>query len=116
MRIVGLEEFLKLPPGTLYMKSDEYGNPDGFMVKEATWGNDWVYRDLQDIDNASSEDRMDRLFAMIADSSISYPINEDCGRDGMFEPSQRFFVYERADLESLAAAMARALSVTPPIS
>lgn len=109
MRIYDRASFLLLPPGTLYCA----GTPWVFgalHVKEETLAGgigDWFCRSLNDIESHDSGEWHDRLEEM-AKQGTCYPLETAVGRDTMYEDDAVFLVYESADLDDLAAVIARA--------
>jgi hypothetical protein len=101
MKIINLKEFLKLPPGAVFMKYTPSIFSD-LMVKKETIGNDFIYEDIQTgIESDSSGDEMDILFeAEETGKSIKMTCNTSA-RDGCFEDDQLFAVYEDEDIKGL---------------
>ena len=104
MRIVKAEEFLKMPPGTVFMKYRATTFSE-LMVKEDTLPGcrDFFYFDLVDgIDCESSEERHDILDRAEEDSSIEVRLNLfTLSRDGMFDMGQLYAVYSEQDVLGL---------------
>ena len=108
MKLMKLEEFVKLPAGTLYRK-----DKDGPMIQiKGDWvsdsGTDWTctqFGDTVDTDKVYLE-----MFC-----GESYPLRTDYyGRDGCFDQDPEFLVYESWDLEQLRLIIDRAISVALP--
>lgn len=107
MKIYNRKDFLNLPEGTIFSKGREWFFHD-FMVKGETLKNeindvdydDFLYLDLMIIQSEGSDDLFNKLDDM-KKKGKSYPINEDVGRDGMYEKEDLFLVFEKEDLISL---------------
>lgn len=93
MKIVTLDEFLKLPKGTLFQKY----SPDiteGLCIKDRIIPDtiDFCYVDLQlcwgtDISNTKNWDKVNTEYSIT--------------RDGCFDKDQLFLVYENKDVQEL---------------
>jgi len=107
MKVYRLDEFRKLPEGTLFCECERwvFGT---LHVKGETWERDFLLRDLQSIDAEDSGEWGRRLDEML-ESGASYPINGDYGRDGSFNENALFLVYEREDLLELRRTIDEAL-------
>ncbi len=108
MKIVNLEEFRKLPAGTIYAKYEPCVF-DGLDSKGDTLEVDFLYDGLiGNIEHDSSEDMFDKCQRMEKGESIG--LDFDCtGRDGLFEESQLFAIYEKGDIEKLIGKLNRCL-------
>ncbi len=117
MRIVDRATFLAMSPGTVYTDYEPciFGE---LCIKDATWPSsdsvpahgDWLYQDIAgSVAAASSEDMFDLLDRSHA-TGRSVPMDFDSlGRDGLFEPSQLFAVWEPQDVRALIERLKRAL-------
>ena len=112
MRVYRLDEFRKLPEGTLFCEAQPwvFGT---LHVKGETWESDFLLRDLQSIAADDSGEWGRRLDEML-ESGASYPINDAYGRDGSFNEKALFLVYEREDLLELRRVVDEALIVAEP--
>ena len=103
MRIVNLEEFEKLPSGTVYSKYEDcvfYG----FMLKGETYEYDFTYADL--IGNVECNDSDDySIKCELMKKGASLPTEIIYERDGLFIKEQLFAVYEREDIDRLIKAL-----------
>jgi hypothetical protein len=106
MRIYTRAAFLALPAGTLYCKCRPWVFEE-LCVKEDSWPNDFVFVNLQTIDSSSSEESTDRLDRML-EEGVSFPLNNATQRDGCFDETDLFLVYEQADLKALMTHCLRA--------
>jgi len=112
MRIVNLETFRTMPPGTFFQKYE----PEVFgdlAVLHDVWGVDFVVNHITGcpIDGKDPSEMSYRL-AMMAEDGTSLPVCFDfIARDGMFQKDQLFAVWERADLDTLIAFARNALRV-----
>jgi len=107
MKIVNLEEFRKLPAGTVFSKYEPCVF-DGLMVKGDTWSHDFLYQDLiGNIEADGSKQYFEKCEQMQA--GFSADLDFDClERDGLFEKDQLFAVYEPYDLEQLIGRLQKA--------
>ncbi len=103
MRIVNRTEFLEMPPGTLYYKHQSYDND--LCIKNDTWTSDWIYTELTEWDSNDSGQQWDREVEMENDSSVSYPVGLATARDGLFDETETFVVYDNNDVQALIAAL-----------
>lgn len=112
MRVYRLDEFRKLPEGTLFCEAEPwvFGT---LHVKGETWESDFLLRDLQSIGADDSGEWSRRLDEML-ENGASYPINDAYGRDGSFNKKALFLVYEHEDLLELRRVVDEALSLSEP--
>ena len=110
MKIVGLEEFRKLPEGTIFMKFEPCTFEE-LGIKGETWEYDFLYCDLlTQIESSGSEEECLLLSDADNDSSISLKLDlEGYGRDGCFEDNQKFAIYEKQDIENLITKLSHCL-------
>lgn len=107
MKLLNLEDFIKLPAGTIYKRSSS-------SVLEIK--GDWVSEDGRDWSSTlfaadCGNDYDIHIGLMIGES---YPIQVDMyGRDGCFEQDVQFLIYEKWDLEQLRQIIDRAIAVAP---
>lgn len=114
MKIYNRAAFMALPAGVLFSK----GIPvafRGFCVKgDALYGGDraidFSVRALDDWESSNSLDSVERFHQML-EQGASVPMNEDYGRDGMFDNEEVFLVWERQDLLVLSSIINMALAV-----
>jgi hypothetical protein len=112
MKIVSKQEFLKLPPGTIF--SDYQPQClSGFKVKaESSIGiSDFIYSDLTgNPQNTGSEDFGDKCEAMEQGESVPIDV-EFYGREGFYDDNMLYAVYERDDLKKIIGVLEAALTV-----
>jgi len=108
MRIVGLKEFLTLPPWTMYRKYQPCYTDDLLWKQDSLGGRDWVYTAAAMPDGVDSGDVSNKCDDM-AENAASYPVENWTSRDGLFDDSQLFMIYEKADIEVVAKYVANAL-------
>jgi hypothetical protein len=107
MKLVNLNEFIRLPAGTLYKKQSGV---------ELEIKGDWVSDDGRDWSTTSfaancGNDQDTHIGLMIGES---YPIQTEMyGRDGCFQDDEQFLIYEKWDLEQLKQLLERAIDVSP---
>ena len=100
MKIINLEQFRKLPPGTIAMKYEPC-TFEGLFMKGETWEYDFILTYLTDeIEANSSDDMIDKL--RLAEKGASIPMSfDESQRDGCFEKNQLFAVWEKEDILGL---------------
>jgi len=105
MKIVDRQTFLTLSEGTVYSDYEPciFGP---LAIKGVTIGRDFYVQEIADaIGCASSEEFSDILIAAQADGR-SVPMDFDCeGRDGIFDDSQLYAVWEPHDVKRLIARL-----------
>lgn len=114
MKIVNREEFLKLPPFTLYRQGNRQWSFGEMQFKYDTWDNDWVCQALDgpEFEAGSGGEIYERMEAMF--NGASFPLEVDfAGRDGLFEPDAYFMIYEKDDLVLLRAEIDKAIAAAP---
>lgn len=105
MRILNREQFLAMPPNTLFC--EYYGHPEfgQLCVKLDSYGeNAFVYVVL---DSVSSDDS-DNFGNLLAEKSNgeTFSMDFDCtSRDAIYEPDRCFAVFEPQDVKQLIARL-----------
>ena len=109
MRIVGLEEFLSLPPGTVFAKYRPQMFDELCVKGDSTpSGCDFIFKPLWDVDAKSSGELCDLLTAAEG-GAVEVPIDTDCWqRDGGFSVTQLFAVFSGDDVMRMAAELSAA--------
>lgn len=114
MKIISRSELLTLPAGTLIAEVEDTESYTGTLGPLMIFGgkfsdNDFLIRTIHDPHASGSEDSWDRRHDML-ENGTSYPVNPHYGREGCFEDdSQKFLVYEAADIASIIAHIAPAM-------
>lgn len=117
MRIVTRGEFYKLPEGTVCSKYKPciFGEP--FVLLQAWFHEndeplDFLYKDLfGEVDAYDSGEEIDILYSA-EETGESFKMDFDCGmRDGLFDPEQKFAIWEEEDLVGLLQNVQQALDV-----
>jgi hypothetical protein len=103
MRIIGLDEFLTMKPGTVFMKYQPmvFGE---LMVMQGKCGDyDFYCESITDcVRSNGSDEFFDVLNAAKEDSAKSIPLDFNyTGRDGCYDGGQLFAVYEASDVAGL---------------
>lgn len=103
MRIVGREEFLKLPDGTVYSSYSSLGIIGGLYIKEETLDNDWWYQDcLSCVKSHDTNEFIDTMLKAEEDNKFDFDIDLAClNRDGLYEEDDKFLIYNKQDLGKL---------------
>lgn len=107
MKIVNLDQFIVMPPGTLFAKYKPCYFDDlcikGESIRETR---DFFYQQIVDSIDAHDSGQFADLLFESERTGKSIPMNFSVeGRDGCFEPDQLFAVWERADVKSLIARL-----------
>lgn len=98
MRIVNKRTFLELPEGTLFYKLDEnLSKKTDLLIKEESWDDDFRYYVLTDI-----EDDIDVLYD-IKKNDVSTVLDISMYRDGLFNNTELYVVYEKHDIIKIIA-------------
>jgi len=115
MKILNRDQFLKMPPGTVYSKYEPVFFYDIEIKGDSIYfnggGNDFGCQHIKDaVDAGSSEDFADILLAA-EETGGSFKMDFDCqGRDGLFEDDQLFAVWEKEDVEALIKRLEETLA------
>ncbi|MED1125557.1 hypothetical protein [Bacillus atrophaeus] len=116
MRIINLQQFIRLPRGVLYTKFE----PDIFCqiaIKEDSIPetNDWLYQDLLEIKSNDSVE-LDEILSKAVENGDSFELDYKClTRDGLFKSDQLFAVFEKEDVKSLIKRLNETLDSYPKI-
>ena len=107
MRIVELDEFRSLKPGTIFMKYSPQIFGELMVFQGVTGDVDFIYESLADeIECGGSTELFDLISAAEKDSRKSLPLDFHCtARDGMYESDQLFAVYEDKDIAGLISKL-----------
>ncbi|WP_024647747.1 hypothetical protein [Pseudomonas syringae] len=110
MRIIGLDEFLKMPIGTVFAKYEPCVFEE-LMIKAETLPEikDFCYQSIIQIDIGQSGDCYE---ALLGSEKTGKAVGMDLalqGRDGCFDENQLFAVYDRSDVELLIQRLQQAL-------
>jgi len=102
MKIYTRQEFMCLPEGTLFVKGEKHYFNTGICIKGETICHDgknidWYYISLCDFNSNGSDDYFEKFDAML-NEKISSDINNCYERDGLYEETDLFLVYEKNDL------------------
>lgn len=110
MKIVNREQFLALPPGTLFSKfSPQYF--EHLSIKGDTWTNDFLVQEIADAVDASNSEEFGNVLDLAVEHGSSFKLDLDnMGRDGCFDEGQLFAVWERQDVEKLIDRLNHALT------
>lgn len=103
MKIVNRKDFLQLPKGIIFCKGTKWCF-DTLSIKGDSWGNDFLYVDLCNIDSNCTDQWVSRLEDSLSNGT-SYPINNDTQRDGMFDEESVFLIFEEKDLQFMIGVM-----------
>jgi len=114
MRIYNRKDFLDLPEGTVYIKGMETTFHENIQIKKETIRDDqgkpidWFYIDLAMFEADDPHEYICNFEAMQHDQA-SIPMEAVKARDGCFEESDLFLVYEKSDLEVLIKLLGESL-------
>lgn len=105
---------MKLPEGIFYAKGEKWYFGD-IMMKGETVSNegrniDWYQSSFNWVDGNDTGECIYRLEEM-KNNGASYPMQDNICRDGMFEDTEIFLVYEKSDLEKLKEYIQRAIEI-----
>jgi hypothetical protein len=114
VRIVAFEEFLTLPPGTVYCDYCPVGNFGTLCIKQDTCLGqagpvDFYYTSLCDVD-ALSSDHAAELLEQAQPQGGSVPAAFDVvQREGLFDPGALYAVWDAEDVTGLITALSATL-------
>lgn len=109
MKVYNRKDFLNLPQGTIFCKGTKWYF-DNISVKGSSLNNDFVYVDLCNIEANDTGQWVDRLEESLL-KGVSFPINKDSARDGMFDDNSVFLVFEKEDLKYLIDIMKISITI-----
>lgn len=106
MRIIKRQDLMTLPAGTLYTLLSVPWAFSGMSIKGDTINIqgrniDFGERTIEWVDGNNSDESTQRLEMMLENSTCSYLVEKDYGREGMFDDEQNYMIYEQADIESI---------------
>lgn len=118
MKICNREDFMKLPPGTLYCRADSpwaFENSLYVKLKTICQANDeapidWFYRRI-DV-NPESSHEMFKAYDEMLEKGVSRDSVFYDSRDGLYEKENVFMVFEKEDLELLKDLVNNCIMVT----
>jgi hypothetical protein len=100
MKVYNKEDFLRLPQGTIFSQGDKWCF-QGLSVKGVTLDSyDFCYTEMIDISSSGSDQWVDRLEDSLKNGT-SYEINRHSQRDGLFDPTSVYLVFEIDDLKEI---------------
>lgn len=106
MRLVDRKTFLAMPGGTVYAKVPKKWIVDDLSVKyKSTDYNDWYYTSFSWVAAKDSGEAVDRLELMDANPKTSFPVEDAISRDGLFEETDKFLIYEAADIDLIISKL-----------
>ncbi len=116
MKLINRYELMNLPSGTLYCTLNEpwvFGDMciKGDTINVDGRNIDFGERGIQWVDADDSEEAVNRLDTMLEDSNRSYLVEQDYGREGMFDDNQVYMVYDGADIKSILDDLRNAYDV-----
>lgn len=101
MKIIKLEEFRKLPEGTLFMKYEPCVFED-LQSKGETGEYDFCSENITYWPDCTGSDDFAKKLLLSEELGESVLMDFDCpGRDGCFDEAQLFAVYDKKDIEML---------------
>lgn len=115
MRLVTQTELMEFPDGTLYARLQQPWVFADLCVKGENVGSkDFYERGLAWIDAHDCGEATHRLDLMMADSSLSFPVDRAYGREGLYEQDARYLVYELDDVKLLLSELGQAYPAIIP--
>jgi hypothetical protein len=104
MRIVSKAELMAMPEGTPFATyhGRQAGWPDSFNIFVRPTGNfdDFYYRSTDNPEFEDSAQLFDRQEEMDA-GGTSYPVDVSIDRDGLYDPTDRYVVWEPDDVRRI---------------
>lgn len=109
MKIVPRAELITMPKGTLFAEVLENGTYSYLCIFGGYGtGPDFIERSIMAPESTGTEEYLERLEAM-REQGASFPVNEDYGREGLFDDNLKYLVFEPADIASIIADIAPAM-------
>lgn len=103
MKIINRKAFLAMPEGTVYAKIPKRWIVDDLCVKYDSLANDWFYMSFDWVDAENSVEASQRMNQM--EQGSSYPIQKSITRDGLFDETDQFLIYEKNDIDFIIAEL-----------
>jgi len=109
MRIISREEFLELPINTVYRTYEPifFGELE---IKHESHYNDFWSSTIADIECSGSDDMANILLTDLRDISVHRFDTESVTRDGLFNDTQLFAIYDQQDISQLIERLQRCLT------
>jgi hypothetical protein len=105
MKILNLEQFLQMRPGTVFAKYAPAYFEDICIKGDSLETRDFINVALLSV-RANSSDELDGILEDAEMNGSEFALDLDFwGRDGCFERDQLFAVYEREDVEQLISKL-----------
>lgn len=111
MRIVNRKEFLTLPVGTVFAEYEPCFVRDmRIKGKNCVSNNDWLYQELDLALDCKNSGEMIDLLDESEKTGKSIAMNFNCqSRDGAFNDTQLYAIYEKQDVKQLIARLTETL-------
>jgi hypothetical protein len=110
MRVYRREEFLQLPPGTIYATGGQWYFGALNIKHETTDYGDWWSLDPCWIEGRGSNEYFAILDGML-EKGTSHPMQDAVTRDGIFDKDALFLVFEKDDLLKLRTMIDEAINL-----
>lgn len=108
MKIVSKAELRKMPVGTLFVEHCEGHWPDGphaIFLGDSVGISDFYFCGIGSPENNGSSQLFDRHLEMEKDDT-AYPIGLACDREGLYDDTLRYLVWDEADVREIAVRTA----------
>jgi len=103
MKIVNKEEFMKLPPNTLFSYYEPHCIRELLVKGDNCGDNDFFYASLLDAVDANDTGEFVEILSAARYDSKEFKMNyNQYGRDGMFNDADIYLVYDEEDVKQLA--------------
>ena len=104
MKIVARKEFLELPEGTVYSRYKPHVIEELFIKGDAFFAENNDFSAVSLIGNIECNSTGE--YFEILESNKEFRYEYECGcRDGMFDESQQFVIYDKEDVRALISAL-----------
>ena len=111
MRIINLEEFRKMPEGTIYCKYTPCCFSDLEIFGGDCGGIDFVSASLTGWVESEGSNEMFDILERAEKTGESFKLDTECyGRDGLYEDKQLFAIYENEDILQLIETLKKGLT------
>lgn len=106
MRIVSKAELRKMPPGTLYAEYEKGRRwpqgPENIFLGDIDYMSDFHCTGLGSPESSGSDEMFGHQHQM-EESGAEYPVDLACGREGLYDDSTRYLVWDVADVAAIVA-------------
>ena len=109
MKIINREQFLEMPPETLFSKYEPCRFAEMQIKGRTSQFNDFGAQSLHDAVDTKNGDEFVDILTDALENGTSFDMDFDCqGRDGMYD-DQSFVIWEQKDIQNLIKRLSKIL-------